>query len=58
MKAVKIVGQEKIEVVETPVPEVGPNDALVRLKATALCRSDLYRYHGTTCFDDEFHPRA
>ena len=53
MKAVKIVGQEKIEVVETPVPEVGPNDALVRLKATALCRSDLYRYHGTTCFDDD-----
>jgi len=53
MKAVKIIGKELIEVAEVPVPQIGPNDALVKLQASALCRSDLYRYHGTTCFDDD-----
>ena len=53
MKAVKIIGDKKLEVIETPIPEVGQGEALVRLKASALCRADLFRYYGNTPFDDD-----
>jgi len=52
MKAVKIIGDKKLEVIDTTIPEVGPGEALVKLKASALCRADLFRYYGKTPFDD------
>ena len=53
MKAVRIIGNKQLKVIDTPVPEIGPRDALVKLQASALCRADLFRYYGTTCFDDD-----
>ena len=35
-----------------PIPTLGDFDVLVKLKASALCRSDLYLYHGSTVFQD------
>lgn len=53
MLAVKIPRKETINVVEEPVPEPGPGQVLVRMKASALCRSDLHRYHGNSLFDGD-----
>ena len=33
-------------IVEVPVPVTGPRDALVRVEATGLCRSDAHAWHG------------
>ena len=53
MKAVKIIGDKKLEVIDVDIPKVGAGDALVKLKASALCRADLFRYYGNTPFDDD-----
>ncbi len=53
MLAVKITGKECVEIVETPIPTPGKGEVLVKLKASALCRSDLHRYHGETLFDED-----
>lgn len=52
MRAVKIPCRDKIEVHQVPVPE--PQEGWVRIKlmASALCRSDLYRFHGEKVFSD------
>ncbi|BDF59662.1 oxidoreductase [Christensenellaceae bacterium] len=53
MKAVKITGKAQVEVQEVPIPEPGEGEVLIRLKASALCRSDLHRYHGVAVFEKE-----
>ena len=53
MLAVKIMGKDSIEVVEAPIPEPKEGEILVKLKASALCRSDLHKYHGEKIFDEE-----
>jgi alcohol dehydrogenase len=40
-------------VTEVPVPVPGPRDALVRVEATGLCRSDAHAWRGV---DDTVHP--
>ncbi len=52
MRAVKIPCENKIELHQVPVPE--PKEGWVRIKlmASALCRSDLYRFHGEKVFSD------
>jgi propanol-preferring alcohol dehydrogenase len=42
MKAVRSLGNRKIEVVEKPVPKPGPGDVLLRVKAAPICGSDLH----------------
>src|SRR3954470_16386060 len=46
MKAVLFPGDRQVDVVERPVPEVGPGEALVRTRASAICRSDMSLYYG------------
>lgn len=53
MLAVKIPKKETIMVVEEPVPVPKEGEVLIRIKASALCRSDLHRYHGDNLFDDD-----
>ena len=53
MFAVKITGKETVEVVETQIPNPGNGEVLVKLRASALCRSDLYRYHGEHLFNEK-----
>ena len=51
MKAVVKYGQEDgmVELREVPVPEIGPGDVLLGVKATGICGSDIemWRHHFT-----------
>ncbi len=53
MRAVRVARfGERPEVVTAPVPVPGPRDALVRVEATGLCRSDAHAWRGA---DDSVH---
>ena len=51
MLAVKIPCKQTVEIVneEVPIPKKG--EVLIEMKASALCRSDLHRYHGAELFE-------
>lgn len=49
MRAVKLVGNEKVEVQEVSAPQLqADTDAVVRVTHTAICGADLLPYHGYT----------
>lgn len=48
MKALVVFEEGKAEIREVPVPEIGPEDVLVRVKACAICGSDVHGYDGTS----------
>lgn len=48
MKALLLRDYRKLEVMDAPVPEVGPDDVLVAVKAAAICGSDVHGYDGST----------
>jgi len=52
MLAAKIPSKECVKVVEEPIPSPKKGEVLIRMKASALCRSDLHRYHGENLFDE------
>lgn len=45
MQAVKLVSPGKMELQETPVPEIGPDEILVKVAGAGLCHSDLHVLH-------------
>lgn len=49
MEALVNFGPEdgQVELREVPVPEPGPGEVLLRVKAVGVCGSDLHQYHGT-----------
>ena len=47
MKAVLLPGGGEVQVVDRPIPEPGPGEVLVRVRVSALCRSDMSLYDGT-----------
>jgi len=49
MRAVRLLGPEDVRVEDVPEPELHePDDAIVRVTATAICGADLFPYHGMT----------
>jgi threonine dehydrogenase-like Zn-dependent dehydrogenase len=49
MKAVRLIAPEDVRVEDVAEPELAePGDAIVRVKATAICGADLFPYHGMT----------
>jgi 2-desacetyl-2-hydroxyethyl bacteriochlorophyllide A dehydrogenase len=42
VRAAIITGPGKAEIVETPMPSVGPTDVLVRIRACGICGSDTF----------------
>ena len=46
MKAAVWYGGKEIRIEEVPKPDPGPNEVLVRVKATGICGSDLHAYEG------------
>lgn len=46
MKALLLPGHAQVHVVERPRPEPGAGEVLVRVRASALCRSDMSLYDG------------
>ena len=48
MKALLLEAYNKLVVADVPVPEVGDEDLLVRVKACGVCGSDVHGYDGST----------
>lgn len=46
MKALVFVSPGKIELVEKPIPVVGPTDALIRITTTTICGTDVHIVKG------------
>lgn len=46
MKAAVFVEPGRIELQDKPIPEVGPNDALVRITTTTICGTDVHILKG------------
>ena len=46
MKAAVFVEPGRIVLDDKPVPDVGPNDALVRLTTTTICGTDIHILKG------------
>ena len=44
MRGVKFLGNSKVAIVDLPDPEVGEGDVLVKVKASAICGSELGSY--------------
>ncbi len=44
MRALSIVGERAVEVVDKPDPEPGPGELLIEMQASAICGSDLHIY--------------
>ena len=52
MRAVKIPCEDTIELHQVPIAEPQKGWVRIKMKASALCRSDLYRFHGQKVFED------
>lgn len=48
MKALLLSDYLKLSVVDLPTPEIGDDDALVRVRACGICGSDIHGYDGST----------
>lgn len=46
MKAAIFVEPGRIEIADKPIPEVGPNDALLRITTTTICGTDVHILKG------------
>lgn len=48
MKALLLSEYKKLELTEIPVPEIGPEDILVQVKACGICGSDIHGWDGSS----------
>ena len=48
MRALLLSEYKKLSVVEMPVPSIGEDEVLVRVKACGVCGSDIHGYDGST----------
>ena len=48
MNALLLTQYMKLELTDMPVPEIGPDDLLVRVKACGICGSDVHGFDGST----------
>src|SRR5690348_14985297 len=48
MKALLLSKYKRLEVVDVPRPEPGPNDLLVKVRACGICGSDVHGFDGST----------
>ena len=46
MKALAFQGIGKVGIVDKPIPDVGPNDAVIKTTASLICTSDVHTVHG------------
>jgi len=51
MRGVRFLGNSKVEVVDLPDPKIGEGDVLVKVKASALCGSEMGSYRGANPMD-------
>lgn len=48
MKALLLSEYKKLSLTEMPVPTIGPEDVLIKVKACGICGSDIHGYDGST----------
>lgn len=48
MKALVLVEYNRLEIQDMPVPEIGPEDVLIEVKACGICGSDVHGLDGST----------
>ena len=48
MRALLLSEYKQLSVVDMPMPEIGTEDALVRVRACGICGSDIHGYDGST----------
>lgn len=48
MKALLLKQYKELEVTEMPVPQIGPEEVLIRVAACGICGSDVHGYDGST----------
>ena len=46
MKAIRVYGPKDARYEDVPIPDIGPDDVLIRVKAAALCTTDIEFYDG------------
>lgn len=46
MRAAVLVAPKRFEVREVPLPEIGPEDALIRVSRTGICGTDVHIFNG------------
>ncbi|MCI8993093.1 MAG: alcohol dehydrogenase catalytic domain-containing protein [Eubacterium sp.] len=44
MKAIRLIGKEKIQLQDIPVPEISDNELLIKVKAASICGTDVRMY--------------
>ncbi len=48
MKALLLTEYKKLEYTDVPMPEIGPKEVLIQVKATGICGSDIHGYDGSS----------
>lgn len=57
MKAIaKVAPRRGVELVEKPIPEVGINDVLIKIKKTAICGTDVHIYDWNSWAQETIKP--
>ncbi|MCA9884813.1 MAG: zinc-dependent alcohol dehydrogenase family protein [Anaerolineae bacterium] len=46
MKAARILEPNQTDVVDVPLPNIGPDDVLIQVKAAGICGTDIHILHG------------
>ena len=56
MKAlVKTTADKGLELMDVPMPEVGPNDVLIKIYKTAICGTDLHIWNWDALWKTVWH---
>ena len=48
MKALELIDASTLDLVEKPIPEPGPNDLLIKVRACGICGSDIHGMDGSS----------
>ena len=56
MKAILLTGKENLKIAEVPVPEISPNEILLRVRAASICGTDVRMYKNGYKNVSEDHP--
>ncbi|TGV73410.1 dehydrogenase, partial [Mesorhizobium sp. M2D.F.Ca.ET.145.01.1.1] len=51
MRAAVLTAPHRFELREVAVPEVGPDDALIRVQRTGICGTDIHMFNGHYAVD-------
>lgn len=56
MKAIRLLGKDKVELQEIPVPEISENELLIKVKAASICGTDVRMFKNGYKEVSEYNP--